>query len=53
MGLVREGIGMLRQFLVGGGASVCNIVIHALVMAAVVRVVHMAEAKTISQQCCV
>jgi hypothetical protein len=40
---------MLRQFLVGGGASVCNIVIHALVMAAVVRVVHMADAKTISQ----
>ena len=29
---------MLRQFLVGAGVSVCNIVLHALVMAAVVRV---------------
>jgi len=30
---------MLRQFLVGGGVSICNIVIHAIVMAAVVRIV--------------
>jgi len=29
---------MLRQFLVGGFASVCNIAIHALVMMAVIRV---------------
>jgi hypothetical protein len=29
---------MLRQFLVGAVVSVCNIVIHALVMTAVVRV---------------
>ena len=29
---------MLRQFLVGAAVSVCNIVIHALVMTAVVRV---------------
>ena len=29
---------MLRQFLVGGLASVCNIAIHALVMMAVIRV---------------
>jgi Ion channel len=29
---------MLRQFLVGSGVSICNIVIHALVMTAVVRV---------------
>jgi hypothetical protein len=40
---------MLRQFLVGGAASTCNIVIHALVMAAVVRVVRIANTKTISQ----
>ena len=31
---------MLRQFLVGGGVSICNIMIHAFVMAAVVRIVH-------------
>src|SRR5262245_56019044 len=30
------GTAMLRQFLVGGSISVCNIAIHALVMAAVV-----------------
>jgi hypothetical protein len=29
---------VLRQFLVGGGVSICNIVIHALVMTAVVQV---------------
>jgi hypothetical protein len=29
---------MLRQFLVGGGVSVCNITIHALVMTIVVQV---------------
>jgi ion channel len=28
---------MLRQFLVGGGVSVCNIAIHALVMATIIR----------------
>jgi hypothetical protein len=33
-------IDMLRQFLVGAAVSVCNIVIHALVMTAVVRVTH-------------
>ena len=33
---------MLRQLLVGAAVSACNIVIHALVMAAVVRVVHRA-----------
>src|SRR5262245_64262503 len=31
---------MLRQFLVGAAVSVCNIVIHPLVMTAVVRVTH-------------
>ena len=29
---------MLRQFLVGGAVSVCNIAIHALMMALIVRV---------------
>ena len=33
-------IDMLRQFLVGAAVSVCNIVIHALVMTAVVRAAH-------------
>lgn len=36
---------MLRQFLVGGGVSVVNIVIHALVMTIVVRVAQTASAK--------
>ena len=31
---------MLRQFLVGAAVSVCNILIHALVMTAVVRVMY-------------
>jgi hypothetical protein len=33
---------MFRQFLVGSTVSLCNIVIHALVMTTVVRVVHIA-----------
>jgi hypothetical protein len=36
---------MLRQILVGAGVSLCNIVIHALVMTAVVRVAHKAAAR--------
>ncbi len=39
---------MLRQFLVGGGISVVNITIHALVMTTVVRVARVADAKKIS-----
>jgi hypothetical protein len=35
---------MLRQFLVGAGVSICNIVIHALLMTAVVRVANKAGA---------
>jgi len=35
---------MLRQFLVGFTLSICNIVIHALVMSAVVRVAQIAAA---------
>src|SRR5712675_2696342 len=34
---------MLRQFLVGAAASVCNIAIHALVMVAVIRVTRIAD----------
>jgi hypothetical protein len=34
---------MLRQYLVGAAASVCNIAIHALVMAAVIRVTRFAR----------
>ena len=36
---------MLRQFLMGGAVSVCNIVIHALVMTAVVRASQATAAK--------
>jgi hypothetical protein len=35
---------MLRQFLVGGGACLANIIIHALVMTTVVRVARVAAA---------
>jgi hypothetical protein len=38
-------LSMLRQVLVGTGASVCNIAIHALVMAAVVRVEQLTSSK--------
>jgi hypothetical protein len=41
-----KGAFMLRQFLFGGFVSICNIVIHALVMTAVVRVSQAAAAKT-------
>jgi hypothetical protein len=37
---------MLRQFFIGAGISICNIVIHALVMTAVVRVAHRAPARS-------
>jgi hypothetical protein len=36
---------MLRQFLFGGSISICNIVIHALIMTAVVRASQVAAAK--------
>jgi hypothetical protein len=36
---------MLWQILLGAGVSVCNIVIHALVMTAVVKVVHRVAAR--------
>ena len=41
---------MLDQFLVGAAVSVCNITIHALVMAAVVRIAQTAAAKRTSRQ---
>jgi hypothetical protein len=34
---------MLRQYLVGAAASVCNIAIHALVMVAVINVARIAD----------
>ena len=34
---------MLRQYLVGAAASICNIAIHALVMVAVIRVTRMVD----------
>jgi hypothetical protein len=40
---------MLRQLLFGAAVSICNIVIHALVMAAVVRVVQVTEMKNASR----
>jgi hypothetical protein len=40
---------MIRQFLFGGVVSLCNIVIHALVMAAVIRVIEIADAKQTSR----
>jgi len=41
---------MLRQFLVGTAVSVCNIAIHAMVMAAVIRVVRIAGESATSRQ---
>lgn len=37
---------MLRQMLVGGGVSACNIAIHALIMAAVMAVARKFKART-------
>ena len=34
---------MLRQYLIGAAASVCNIAIHALVMVAVIKVARIAD----------
>ena len=36
---------MLRQFSVGAAVSVCNFLIHALVMTAVIRVTHSTDAR--------
>ena len=40
---------MLRQFLVGGAVSVCNVTIHALVMMTVVRAAQTMGAKNTSR----
>ena len=41
---------MLRQYLVGAAASVCNISIHALVMVAVIKVARTADELATSHQ---
>ncbi len=41
---------MLRQYLVGAAASVCNIAIHAFVMAVVIRVTRIADELATSHQ---
>jgi hypothetical protein len=41
---------MLRQFLLGGAVSVCNIALHAVVMAVVVRAARTAAERKISHQ---
>jgi hypothetical protein len=41
---------MLRQYLVGAAASVCNISIHALVMVAVIKVARVADELATSRQ---
>ena len=40
-----QGIDVLRQLVVGSSVSICNIVIHALVMTALVPVVRTVDAK--------
>jgi hypothetical protein len=41
---------MLRQFLVGIAVSICNIAIHAIVMAAVLRVARLVNERATSHQ---
>ncbi|MEI9924953.1 MAG: potassium channel family protein [Bradyrhizobium sp.] len=41
---------MLRQYLVGAAASVCNIAIHAFVMVVVIRVTRIADELATSRQ---
>jgi Ion channel len=41
---------MLRQLLVGAAVSVCNIAIHAMVMATVIQVARIASERTTSRQ---
>jgi hypothetical protein len=45
-----RGIHMLRQYLVGAVASLCNITIHALVMVAVIRVTRIVDELATSYQ---
>jgi hypothetical protein len=48
-GLLCWGTDMLRQFLVGGAVSVCNIVVHAFVTVLVVRVAQRMSARNAEQ----
>jgi hypothetical protein len=41
---------MLRQYLVGAAAGVCNIAIHALVMVAVIKVTRIVDELATSRQ---
>jgi hypothetical protein len=41
---------MLRQYLMGAAVSVCNIAIHALVMAALIKVTRIASEMATSRQ---
>jgi len=41
---------MLRQFLVGAAANLCNITIHALVMVALIKAVRFADARVTTRQ---
>lgn len=41
---------MLRQLMLGGAVSVCNITIHALIMTVVVQVAHRASAVAYTSQ---
>lgn len=41
---------MLRQYVVGAGASICNIAIHALVMVAVIRVTRIVDGLATAHQ---
>ena len=41
---------MLRQYLVGATASVCNIAIHALVMVAVIKVIRVVDELATTRQ---
>jgi len=45
--MLQEDMVMLRQLLVGGVVSICNIVIHALIMAAVILVAQLTAARSV------
>jgi Ion channel len=47
---ISGGIRMLRQYLIGAAASVCNIAIHALVMVVVIKVTRIADELATSYQ---
>ena len=49
-GLGRQVFYMLRQYLLGSAISICNITIHALVMASIIKVTQILEEMTASRQ---